>query len=69
MTGIGPRSAMKSRTSSRCKLMASRIQSLDCFESRGEHFFADLGRAVEVLHERALGASGFDHHDGDVGVD
>ena len=37
-------------------------------EPVGQHLLGDLGRAVEVLLERSLGAARFDHHDGDVGV-
>ena len=38
-------------------------------EASGEDLFGDLRRAVGVLLERALGAAGLDHHDGDVGLD
>ena len=39
------------------------------FETSGQHFFGHLGGAIGVLLEGTFGATGFDHHDGDVGLD
>ena len=42
---------------------------LGCFETGGEDFLTHLRGPVGVLDERAFGATGFDHHDRDVGFD
>jgi len=60
---------MKSLTSSRCRLIASRIQSLDASRPAASTSSLTLGATVGVLDEGSLRTAGFDHHDRDVGFD
>ena len=68
MVSIGPRAAVKASTSSRCRLMDSRIHCLAASRPGGQHLLGDLGRAGVVVGPRLLGPAGLDHHDGDLAV-